>query len=242
MNGFFFRNNKHNVSNVSAEWWCNHTLYGKPRASFKHHATFLTVRSPTAVSSEPWGEVFYLSSKQFFKKITVKYIIYNEIVLLPLGGGIFYYHGTRQSWLKILDKWVSCYQIVRLLFCLNTKNPKPRDIVLKNCYCFLLMFNCRKYNVIKTSQTGQSSVEIFSSSLELKDCFVFFLKQLDKAASNSCATNNAVISLYGKSWHNTLYVNCSVYTQWSHEKRRSTIFHRPGRNVCLFWLKYFGGN
>ena len=136
MNGFFFRNNKHNVSNVSAEWWCNHTLYGKPRASFKHHATFLTVRSPTAVSREPWIEVFYLSSKQFFKKITVKYIIYNEIVLLPLGGGIFYYHGTRQSWLKILDKWVSCYQIVRLLFCLNTKNPKPRDIRIKKLLLF----------------------------------------------------------------------------------------------------------
>ena len=66
------------------------------------------------------------------------------------------------------------------------------------------MFNCRKHDVIKTSQTGQLSVEIFSSGLELKDCLVFFLKQLDKAASNSCGTNNAVISLYGKSWHNTL--------------------------------------
>ena len=104
----------------------------------KHHATFLTVRSPAAVSrSEPWGEGFYMSSKQFFfKKRTVKYNIYNEIVLLPLGGGIFYYNCTKQSWLKILDKWVSCYQTVRLLFCFNTKNQKPRDIVLKKLLFF----------------------------------------------------------------------------------------------------------
>ena len=113
--------------------------------------------------------------------------------------------------------------------------------VLKNCYCFLLMFNCRKYNVIKTSQTGQSSVEIFSSSLELKDS-VFFSETVGWSRKQFMCNHNAVISLYGKSWHNTLYVNCSVYTQWSHEKRRSTIFHRPGRNVCLFWLKYFDGN
>ena len=60
---------------------------------------------------QPWAVTpgFYMSSKQFFKKITVKYNIYSEIVLLPLGGGIFYYHCTRQRWLKIWGKWVSYY-------------------------------------------------------------------------------------------------------------------------------------
>ena len=46
----------------------------------KHHATFLTGRSPAAASREAKG---FMSSKQFFlKKITVKYNIYNQIVLL----------------------------------------------------------------------------------------------------------------------------------------------------------------
>ena len=116
-----------------------------------------------------------------------------------------------------MGKFLCFYQTAFLLEHQISKTARYR--IEKYNIFLLLMFNCRKHNVIRTSQTSQSSVEIFNPSLELKDCLVFFLKQLDRAESNSCATNNAVISLYGKSWHNTLYVNCWLSYRGPHLNR-----------------------
>ena len=66
------------------------------RLHSKHHASFSTGRSPAAVSRDAKG--FICLQNIFLKKITVKYNIYNEIVLLPFGGGIFCYHCTRKTW------------------------------------------------------------------------------------------------------------------------------------------------